>query len=105
MKNLRITDTTERKLREKHGVSRNEVEQCFANRIGRLLEDQRAQHKTQPPTLWFLPRTNRGRILKVVYIQHDQAIHLKSAYPPNADELAIYAKYGDVSYLPDDLTT
>lgn len=80
------------------------MEQCFANRIGRLLEDQRARHKTHPPTLWFLSQTNRGRILKVVYIQNGQAIHLKSAFALNTDELAIYAKYGDVSYLPDDLT-
>lgn len=59
---------------------------------------QRARHKTNPPTLWFLSKTNQGRILKVVYIQHGSKIDLKSAFEPNADEFAIYAKHGGVAY-------
>ncbi|MCZ8235243.1 MAG: ADP-ribosyl-(dinitrogen reductase) hydrolase [Inhella sp.] len=87
-----------KKLREKHGVDRREVEHCFMNRLGRLLEDKRARHKTNPPTLWFLSKTNQGRLLKIVYIQTGLAIDLKSAFEPNADEVAIYAKYGGVAY-------
>ncbi|MFN8849131.1 MAG: ADP-ribosyl-(dinitrogen reductase) hydrolase [Inhella sp.] len=98
MQNLKITDTVAKKLREKHGVDRREVEHCFMNRLGRLLEDKRARHKTNPPTLWFLSKTNQGRLLKIVYIQTGLAIDLKSAFEPNADEVAIYAKYGGVAY-------
>jgi hypothetical protein len=98
VKNLQITDTIAKKLREKHTVSRSEVEQCFANRIGRLLEDQCARHKTHPPTLWFLSKTNQGRVLKIVYIQNAHAINLKAAFVPNAQELALYEKHGGVAY-------
>jgi len=98
MQNLRITDAVVKKLKDKHGVDRREVEDCFWNRLGRLLEDKRARHKTNPPTLWFLSKTHQGRILKVVYIQNGPTIDLKSAFEPNTEELAIYAKYGGVSY-------
>lgn len=36
--------------------------------------------------------------MKVVYIQIGLTIELKSAFEPNAEELAIYAKYGGVAY-------
>lgn len=98
MQNLKITDAVAKKLKDKHGVDRREVEHCFVNRLGRLLEDRRARHKTNPPTLWFLSKTNQGRILKVVYIQVGPTIELKSAFEPNAEELAIYAKHGGVAY-------
>ena len=98
MKNLKISDAVAKKLKEKHQVDRREVEQCSENRGGRLLEDRRARHKTQPPTLWFLSQTNRGRVLKVVYIQGGSVVELKSTFEPNADELAIYARHGGVAY-------
>lgn len=98
MQNLKITDAVAKKIRDKHGVDRREIEHCFVNRLGRLLEDRRARHKTNPPTLWFLSKTNQGRILKVVYIQIGPTIELKSAFEPNAEELAIYAKHGGVAY-------
>ena len=100
MQNLRISDAVTSKLKDKHGVSRREVEQCFANRIGSLLEDKRTRHKTHPPTRWFLSETNLGRTLKIVYIQNGQTVDLKSAFAPNADELALYAKFGGIAYRP-----
>ena len=39
MQNLKVTDAVSRKLKDKHGVDLKEVEQCFVNRLGRLLED------------------------------------------------------------------
>lgn len=75
-------------------MDRREVEQCFDNRTGRLLTDIRAKHKSNPPTLWFLAPTNKGRMLKIVYIQGDPHIDLRSAFEPNDVEIAIYAKYG-----------
>jgi len=49
----------------KHGVNKDEIEQCFANRTGPYLEDTRADHLTDPITLWFIAETNFGRLLKL----------------------------------------
>lgn len=94
MKNLMVSATVEAKLQQKHFVTIREVEQCFYNREGRLLFDTRTKTKTNPPTLWFIALTNKNRSLKVVYIQKDQKLILKTAYEPNDVELAIYARYG-----------
>jgi hypothetical protein len=94
MQNLHITKAIEDKLARKHNVQRREVEQCFLNRAGRLLEDTRARHKTQPPTLWFLAQTNQGRWLKVVFVPAGGHIELKTAYSPNEDEIRLYKKHG-----------
>ncbi len=98
MQNLSISNETLEKLRAKHNVTRREVEQCFENIEGRILEEQRTQHKTNPTTRWFLAKTNRGRVLKVVYIQTGVVVEIKTCYPPNEDERYIYFKYGAVSY-------
>ncbi|MBI5333237.1 MAG: ADP-ribosyl-(dinitrogen reductase) hydrolase [Burkholderiales bacterium] len=98
MENLRISDAIAVKLRDKHGVERREVENCFANREGRLLLDTRARHRTHPPTLWFIAKTNSGRLLKIVYIQEGRMVTVKSAFEPNEVELRLYARFGGVSY-------
>ncbi len=90
MKNLIISEPILEKLDEKHGVCRREVEQCFENLDGPLLIDDREDHKSDPPTLWFLARTNRNRLLKVVYIQRGQRIFLRTCYEPNETEISIY---------------
>ena len=59
--------------------------------------DTRALTKTNPPTLWFIARTNKNRLLKIVYIQKNMQIILKTAYEPNEAELAIYARHGMAS--------
>ena len=94
MRNLIITAKTLEKLKSRHKIIRLEVEQCFSNMQGKLLTDDRELRKTNPPTLWFIAKTNKGRLLKVVYIQKGSGIHLKSAFDPNAVELGIYARHG-----------
>ncbi|PIT72042.1 ADP-ribosyl-(dinitrogen reductase) hydrolase [Limnohabitans sp. B9-3] len=94
MNHLIISQGILRKLSIKHAVTRQEVEQCFVNRSGRLLMDTRERHKTDPPTLWFLALTNQSRILKIVYIQIGSTIYLKSAFSPNETEIEIYSRYG-----------
>lgn len=94
MEALNISPAILAKLRDRHGVSRTEVEQCFQNRAGRLLTDNRALTKTNPPTLWFIATTNRGRSLKIVYIQRGTSVDLKTAYEPNEDEARIYRRHG-----------
>ena len=94
MKNLNISEAVLRKLKEVHGVSRLEVEQCFVNRQGRLLVDNRVLTRTNPPTLWFIACSNKGRALKVVYIQKGEAIELKTSYDPNEEDVRIYKRHG-----------
>ncbi len=94
MKNLIVTDAVKAKLKTKHKVELSEVAQCFHNKDGRLLTDNRDLHKTNPPTLWFIAQTNKGRALKIAYIQIGMKVHLKTAYAPNEDEKHIYRLHG-----------
>ncbi len=94
MQNLIVSQKVIDKLKSQHQVVLAEVEQCFANRTGKLLTDNRELRKTNPPTLWFLAKTNKGRILKVVYIQKGHEVQLKSAFDPNAIEIDIYSRHG-----------
>ncbi len=94
MKNLKISEAVLKKLKDTHGVTKSEVEQCFRNRNGQLLVDNRALTKTNPSTLWFLARTNKGRELKIVYIQKGRVVELKTAYEPNEVEISIYRRHG-----------
>lgn len=97
MGDIFISGKTEAKLRDKHGVSVAEVHQCFANRTGKLLQDNREQHRTDPPTVWFIAPTNKGRLLKVCFVP-DGDLYVRTCYPPADVELAIYRKHG----LPTD---
>ena len=94
MQQLIITAKVLEKLKAKHGIARSEVEQCFYNRVGNLLVDDRELRRTNPPTLWFISKTNKGRLIKVVYIQKGSEVYLKSAFEPNATEISIYARHG-----------
>lgn len=89
-----ITESVARKLREKHNVREFEVAQCFRNLNKRYALDSRAEHRTEPPTLWFIGKTDKGRTLKVVFVRLSKTEGiLKSAYEPNEDEIRIYAIY------------
>lgn len=66
---LRCSDRIITKLLEKHAVTFDEIWECFLNRQGGFLEDTRVNHKTSPPTLWFIAETDIGRLLKVVFIE------------------------------------
>jgi uncharacterized DUF497 family protein len=92
--NLSISNLVIKKLIEKHSVTREEVEECFYNRIKGLLEDVREEHKTKPATMWFIAETNEGRLLKVVFIElPNETYEIKTAYEPNDKEVKIYEKY------------
>lgn len=90
-----LSKGTLEKLATKHKVNRDEVEQCFANRTGRFLEDVREEHKTDPATQWFVAETNYGRLLKIIFIAKGGDLYIRSAYQPNDEELRIYKKYGE----------
>jgi len=94
MQHLIISAKVLEKLKNKHAVDNFEVEQCFFNLTGKLLTDNRELRRTNPPTLWFISKTNKGRLLKIVYIQKLSEIHLKSAFAPSTIEIGIYARHG-----------
>jgi len=87
-----ISDQTEQKLRDKHGVEFDEVVEAFINHTGHYLQDDREQHRTVPPTEWFIAETNERRRLKVVFMQYPDKIVIKTAYEPSPHEERIYAE-------------
>lgn len=86
MNNLVISEAILTKLRTKHGVERREVEQAFENKCGIFLTDPREDHKSDPPTVWFVAPTNQGRQLKIAFIFRDGKIFLRTAY--DADQIS-----------------
>ena len=99
---LYISPRVRKKLIEKHDVTEDEVRQCFLNVEGGFLRDTREQHDTNPPTYWFIAETNRRRKLKVLFVvrklETPNGIQirtdLKSAFPPDEVEIAIYERRG-----------
>lgn len=68
------------KLSQKHQVTEAEVQEAFENICGNFLIDTRAVHSTDPPTLWFVAETRKGRYLKVAFVYRDGNSIVKSAY-------------------------
>jgi hypothetical protein len=97
--NLFISTRVREKLLTKHKVNEAQVLQCFANKRGRDLLDTREQHRTHPPTRWFISQTDFGVRLKVCYVfdPSTQIVEIKSAFAPNGAEERIYAKFGAVA--------
>lgn len=94
---LRISEAVAEKLASRHKVTQKEILQCFANRERGFLEDPREEHKTNPPTQWFVAETNSGRLLKVIFVlekgKNGPEIHIKSAYEPSAEVVRIYERH------------
>lgn len=83
-----------KKLDEKHGVTRREIEQCFENKVGTYVDDSREEHRTDPPTLWFVAPTNCNRILKIIFVFRDGNIFIKSAYEASPVVIEMYERRG-----------
>ena len=84
------------KLQDKHdGVTKSEVIECFDNSDDRTLEDTREEHKTIPPTQWFISETNRGRQLKICFVfdEDENTVYVITAYKHNSEEIRIFEKY------------
>ena len=94
---LVVSERVSRKLVQKHSVTLDEIGERFANREGGLLEDIREPHRTNPPTQWFIARTNAQRQRKVVFVQRTglaaTEIEIRTAYEPNHEESRIYRKF------------
>lgn len=94
MRSIIIVPSIHGKLDAKHTVSPQEIDECFDNMCGVNLIDDREEHRTDPPTLWFIAHTRTGRELKIVYIYRNGNIVIKTAYEPNEDEIRIYDHEG-----------
>lgn len=70
-----------------------EIDQCFLNRDGGLCDELRPEHLTNPITQWFVAETDKGRILKIMYVPTPEGVDLKSAYEATAEIIRIYEKY------------
>lgn len=77
-------------------LSRKRSSSAFATGRVAFLEDAREEHRTHPPTQWFIAQTDTGRRLKVVFVEDVDAgaIHIKTAYESNATEEKIYGQHG-----------
>tara|TARA_B110000090_G_C13069235_1_gene326588 strand:- start:295 stop:588 length:294 start_codon:yes stop_codon:yes gene_type:complete len=78
------------KLKQKHQVEPQEVAECFYNRTGSTLIDTRENHKTDPPTEWFVAKTDKGRALKIIFIMDAGVIHIKSSFDADKQSIRIY---------------
>jgi hypothetical protein len=80
------------------GITLDHILECFDNRTGEFLADERNKHKTDPLTQWFISRTHppKPRVLKIAFMNYASSheIHIKSSYDPNEEEIRIYNKYG-----------
>ncbi|MBK9205482.1 MAG: hypothetical protein IPL73_24280 [Candidatus Obscuribacter sp.] len=86
---LQMSDAIRQKLKEKHDISEEQVQACFLNRERGYLFDDREEHKTDPPTRWFIAEDDTGKLIKVcfIYFPEDRAFEIKTAYPPNETEI------------------
>lgn len=89
---LHISNRVRKKLSTRHGVHQDEIHQCFTNRHKGFIEDIREEHKTNPPTLWFVAETNFGKKLKIMFMFKEGEIHIKSAYVASDEITSLYER-------------
>ncbi|MBE1276331.1 ADP-ribosyl-(dinitrogen reductase) hydrolase [Enterovibrio baiacu] len=91
---LVISPSVRKKLATRHHVTEEEILECFANREAGFLLDMRENHQSDPPTQWFVAETDRGRKLKVAFINSpDKGIIIRTCYEANPDEIRIYNNF------------
>lgn len=73
-------------------VSLMEVEEAFCQWDGFWVLDDREDHKTVPPTYWFISETFDGRLLKVVIkpVPDTDFAYVRTAYDAQKMEIQIY---------------
>ncbi|MCU0996848.1 DUF4258 domain-containing protein [Stenotrophomonas maltophilia] len=89
---FKISRKVAEKLHDKHQVSASEIQEAFLNREGGYFTDDREDHRTDPPTWWFVSETDKGRTLKVVFVKYQDRYQIKTAFQPTDGSPALYAK-------------
>jgi len=87
---VKISRRVEKKLLEKHRVTRKELIECFENRERHALRDTREAHDSDPPTWWMISETHHLRRLKVIYVVKGGHAVIKSAYEPEPEAEYIF---------------
>ena len=85
-----MSDNVRAKLQAKHGVTPKDVHECFMNRTGEVLEDTSEDHKSDPPTLFFIAPNNHGRLLAVYYVERASGIAIRTCFEPGPERIARY---------------
>ena len=89
-----LHDSVKNKVYKKHKLTLNEIQEAFENPLGNIYEDNRSEHKTTPPTLWFIGETLYGKKIKIVYIAFpDKPPVIKSAYEPEQPTKELYKEW------------
>jgi uncharacterized DUF497 family protein len=95
---IRFDNAVAAKLLEKHNITTKEVVECFANSEGIYLIDETEDHKTDPPTFWFMAPTNHNRMLKVCFVRRGVDVDIKTAFEPTSDKhLELYGQSAGLS--------
>jgi len=82
-----------KKIEVKHRTKQPaEVEECFYNRTKGSLIDNRENHKTKPPTEWFIAKTDNERLLKVIFVLENGKIYIKSCFDTDSASIRIYER-------------
>ncbi len=88
--NLVVSPRIKSKLSTKHQVTVDQIEQCFLNREGVYLVDERDEHQSDAQTLWFVAETDTGRPLKIVFVSEHGNIYVRTAFQPNNKQAKLY---------------
>lgn len=90
---LYLSPSVREKLRKRQ-ITEAHIVQCFANRDGKYLIDDREEHRTDPPTKWFVASTDYGIVLKVCFVfdPTSKLIEIKTAYTATPVVAALYKK-------------
>lgn len=92
---LVASDSVIKKMKTIHNVDFMEVEEAFYNHGNDpVLIDDREENRSDPKTIWFIDKTARGKVLKVVivpYVEEGFAV-VRTAYEPDELEVMVYEK-------------
>ncbi len=91
-----ISASVRNKLSTKHKVTEDEIRECFYNRLGEFLLDRNEDHQTDPPTMQFVSRTNKGRLLRVVFMAMGEVIQIKTGHEASQKQVKFYCKHSGV---------
>src|SRR5262245_16778628 len=89
---IRIQPEVREKLLRKHGVTEQEVRECFLNWNGIALQDDEEHFRDYPPSMWFVSETDEGRVLLVVYLEDLGDEWIVTVHEPGPHKIRVYER-------------